>query len=1135
MLLVAASGAPAASWRWGVAPSGRERLQITLDTPDTGLTVARTAEQTLSITLTKPGRFPEQPAPERTKLFTGATQQGTNIEISLGSPDFGYIALRPSPVQVIIDVYPEAPGKSRHPPDTPAGAEAQQRTTSSVPAPVKASAATETQAAQPAAAAGLRGLFFPDAHAASPATAPSAQERNVRVNQGIRATINKAGPEAWPESKALSSGPAGPPPAAAGQAAPGPTTPASRSPAASRSATAIPVTQPVTSQGASVSAPMAPPPQASEPAAASPATRSPAAQTPATSSPAASSAPTAPPPRTPEPAASTPTARSPAAQTPATSSPAASGAAAPPARTPDPAASTPTARSPAAQTPATSSPAASGAAAPPAAGQTPAPPPAKAVSRPPLPEEVPSSPQLPPQEQQTPQRSGPQGRQTAKQPADAQQQSPADRQPPPPDDNSTRITGQTKAPQQPAPSAAKSANATVPVIYVDEKGNPVPKPPDPAELMAQAMASMQQKDYRTAFETLNALKAMPLPREQKEQVLHRLSDVTWEIYKDRPREGYDPIVAATNEAINANLRSPHVPAAMLRLGEINLLVGNLREAEAYILARRSAYPPASDVPVSFLRLGLALLKDRQYAKAAGVFREIIQQYPDSPVLERASAALATALAAMQEVQEAGIVIDFVERRWPRHYIDNTAFLLLQAEYSLRRNKLQDALQQYWLYYNLEPDNPENDKVLLQIGEIYLRQGRIPPAIEVFEEILRRYPDGESADYALLRLAEKGIHDGPAITREEMFAVFNNPGVPAPQVAYAQLKKKNEHNATGILSSLKLVLWQLWDQQHVDAIRMATDYIDMHPEEPGASLARQVLIDAFEHEEKMALQEENYGRIMKLWNAFPLFRARHTPLSDTLRVALVKAHLERGDNDAAIELLRYFLQGTKHPEYGEYAFTFFFNKYLAAGDWSSILDLGEQVAAWEFLPLMRNELDYAMALSAENLGLPRKALPLWQKLAPKNDIPLYEKAYATYFLAKDAEQRKDIKAAYEYNKAVLDLFSKLEDERSDKADPDRIKEAVASLMDISEVANRIPEALDWLERYNSFAPEGSPEYPGVRFRESRLYRKMGDTAKSRALLEQIIRTDPDSPFGRAAASELRTFDVSRDLGKFAPKQ
>ena len=696
--------------------------------------------------------------------------------------------------------------------------------------------------------------------------------------------------------------------------------------------------------------------------------------------------------------------------------------------------------------------------------------------------------------------------------------------------------GQARPPQPTSTQAASvSGNATVPVVYVDEKGKPVPKPPDPAELAAQVTAAMGQQNYLAALEALNILKGMPLPRDQKEKVLYQISDATWELYKNKPLEGYEHILSTTNEAMNANLRSPGVPGAMLRLGEANLLVGNLREAEAYFNARRSAYPPSPEVPVTFLKLGLALLQDKQYAKAVGVFRDIVQNYPESPALKMASVSLATAHAKLQETKEASIVLDFVERRWPRHYLEDTAFLLLQAEYSLWNNKLQDALQQYWLYYNLEPNKAGNDKILQQIGEIYLRQGRIQPAIDVLEEILRRYPDSEGADYALLRLAEKGIHDGPAIAKEEMFAVFNNPGVPAPQIAYAKLKKKNPHNPRGVLSALKLVLWHLWDKQYVDAIRMAADYIDMHPEEPGASLARQVILEAFEHELKRDLQEENYGRILILWNGFPLIRAKYSPLEDTLRVALAKGYLERGADASAMELLDYFLQEEKHPTYSEYAFTFFFNRHLAAGDWNAILDLGERVAAWEFQPIMRNELDYAMALSAENLGLPRKALPLWQKLAVKDDIPLYQKAYATYFLAKDAERRKDIKDAYDYNKATLELFSRLEDERSDKADPERIKESVSALMDICEVANRIPEALEWVERYNSFVPQTSPEYAGLRFREARLYRKMGDTAKSRALLEQIVRAEPDSPFGKASASELRTFDVSRDLNRFNTAQ
>ena len=137
------------------------------------------------------------------------------------------------------------------------------------------------------------------------------------------------------------------------------------------------------------------------------------------------------------------------------------------------------------------------------------------------------------------------------------------------------------------------------------------------------------------------------------------------------------------------------------------------------------------------------------------------------------------------------------------------------------------------------------------------------------------------------------------------------------------------------------------------------------------------------------------------------------------------------------------------------------------------------------------------------------------------------------MARDAEERKDIKNAYALNRKVVDLFTQLQDERSDKADPQRIKDALAALMDISEVANRVPEALDWVERYNAYAPPQSPEYPGLRFREARLYRKLGDAARAQALLEDIVRNYPGSPFAQAAASELRTFEVSRDLKNFLP--
>ena len=43
--------------------------------------------------------------------------------------------------------------------------------------------------------------------------------------------------------------------------------------------------------------------------------------------------------------------------------------------------------------------------------------------------------------------------------------------------------------------------------------------------------------------------------------------------------------------------------------------------------------------------------------------------------------------------------------------------------------------------------------------------------------------------------------------------------------------------------------------------------------------------------------------------------------------------------------------------------------------------------------------------------------------------------------------------------------------------------------------------------------------------------MGDMARWRALLQGIVDREPDSVFGKMAASELRTQDVARDLTRF----
>ncbi len=688
---------------------------------------------------------------------------------------------------------------------------------------------------------------------------------------------------------------------------------------------------------------------------------------------------------------------------------------------------------------------------------------------------------------------------------------------------------------KPASAQSEEVEEPRPVIYQDEEGNVVPKPPVLEDVYAEAMKNINEAKFKDALPLLESLLVMPaLTPEMREEILYHRSDAVDAIYTGKPFEGYEDIIRSTSEAMNANLRSTRVPDALHRMGMANLNVGNLAEAEGYFRALRRRYPYDSHVPVDFHLLGRAKMERGLFAEAEEIFRSVLQEYPDSPAVKDGTISLVQALAGQGKYEEALVYADFADKRWARYYIEKPSYLLTLADIDYNLGKKEAALQKYWLLYNLLPTDPNSPNVLTSIGDLYFELQQPSSALEVFADVYTRFTDTDAGALALLRLSEKGRYDSP-LNMAEMFGVFEDPGNPLPQVTYQDLYKERPKDARSISALLKYALWQLWDKQYAEAMGTAADFIDLYPENEDAEVARDVIMRGFMADLKNSMLEENYGRILTLWNGFPLVRERYGDIDPDLRNALARGYLERGEDEKAMELFAEFLQTPKHPQYSDPTFALYFNKYLETGNWNAMLDLGELVKDWDMTKAMRGQLDYAMALSAENLGLRTRSLELWKALSQDMDIPKYQRAYATYFLAKDAEERKDIKDAYAYNLKTLEIFDELKQERSDRADEGRRKEAMGALMDITEVANRIPEALEWVERYNQFVDTTSPEYPGLRFREARLYRKLGNTEKAKQILEVIANGYADSPFAAAASTELSTFEVSRDLQNFIPQQ
>lgn len=706
---------------------------------------------------------------------------------------------------------------------------------------------------------------------------------------------------------------------------------------------------------------------------------------------------------------------------------------------------------------------------------------------------------------------------------------PAAATPAAPEETSMSDSGSVSEGKDPKEEAGDAPAQQAP-IYVDEQGNPVPPPPDIPALLKDSNEKMERGEYAAALPNLEILRHADLSPDAREDVLYNYMKSLYERYHPNFGEHAEEIIEAANAAMNYNPDSYRVPEALSTLASINIAMGNIEDAKGYVYLMRRKYHGNPQVPSSLLNLGKEFLRRQDYADASIAFTQILEEYPESKNAKDAGLLQVHSLYKQGHYDRALTLIEFVDRRWPRIYLEDEQYLPIAADVQVRQGKYDEALETYWKQYNLHPSDATTPGVLMRIGELYYQTKRPLPAGKALEELVRAFPDSPEASRALLLLGENGINDGnPDL--DELLAIFERPNPRIPSIFYQRIVRDYPTAPEAISARLRTIAWQYWNKEYVPAMDAARSFMIDYEDKPESLRARDILLRAFAVELSNSLSEENYERVLSLWERYPQVQSYYQPLEPELRVALARAQLNRGNEAAGLELLAPFLETYENPDYGLYAYNLYLSSYLRAQNWDGILTLGDKVRDWKLPDEARRQLDYAMALSAENLNLPGRALPLWKKLAPLSDIPLYQRAYANYFLARDAERRQDLRDSYQYNLDTLGMFTQLQDEQSPYADSERIRESIAALMDVTEIAGRYAEALEWAAKYAAFVPSTSPDYAGLRFREARLHRKMGDTTRWRAILQGIVDKEPDSVFGKMAASELHTSNVARDLSRF----
>lgn len=700
------------------------------------------------------------------------------------------------------------------------------------------------------------------------------------------------------------------------------------------------------------------------------------------------------------------------------------------------------------------------------------------------------------------------------------------------------LAQQNKAMEQPqeTPAAEDTAANLTPgeIIYVDEAGNPVPAPLDIPATIQNMRKAYNLGVYQTVFEEAEKLKALNLPKNLLEEIYYNRAKAFFVMNNTNLKNVGEDFISIALEALNVNDESSRKPELLANLVATYLELDRPTEARAYTDILYKTYPYSIDTPNAILLLSDYLLQHHEYTIATQYLQILIDKYPDNTYAKNAAMLQIKTLHKLGNFDRTLAMINFIDRRWPKVYLEFPDYLVIKANILEEQGQIKDAIETYWQIFNLNPQDEQAGDILFKIGNLYYDIHQNDSAKKVLEQLSQEFPKHKDVPKALLYMGENGRYDDRKNV-DDIIAIFNEHNPEYPANYYNRILNEYPDSEEALTATLRLATLKYMEKDYLDAAKLAQSIFSNNIDKFESSSASELLYRSFDPLFQLSLSEQNYERTLLLWENFPAVHKYYEPITSQMRLAMAKAYINRDNTAEAENLLSYFLERTPTTEMeyqeGIYAYDIFLAHAINKQDWNRVLETNKKVDSWNLPIEKENNKKYTTAIAAENLGLEARALPLWQELAANESIPLYQRAYAEYFLARDAERKQNIRGAYQANLDALAMFEDLRNVQSPYASPERERESIAALMDITEIAGRFMESLEWLNRYRNYIAENSTDYAGLQLREARLHRKMGDTTRWKSILEDVRRREPESIYGKMASSELNTYEMARDLTRF----
>ena len=476
------------------------------------------------------------------------------------------------------------------------------------------------------------------------------------------------------------------------------------------------------------------------------------------------------------------------------------------------------------------------------------------------------------------------------------------------------------------------------------------------------------------------------------------------------------------------------------------------------------YPGNANDPLVAFRLATIFKRQKYYPEAEGMYKFVVDEYPDTSLAQYALLGLATSLHAQERDEETLKVLDLI-REAEIHRFYEPFTLVLEAQIAFRMGDSRKALNLFNKAFDRGMiDRDMTTYALFSYAETLTDAGRTKEGYRWYQEVLSR-PDSESlrpqcllglADYEYVQgEREKAIDRYTNLTVEYgeseagLMAAIRLGDVRAlivpdtldPQVIKAYKTVADAFSVSlevSYIARLRLAGYYLAGRDYLSAMVQASDVYRGRSHRAMKRQALRILIEAFDGFSQVALHENALESLCKVFHDYRTEILEAKPSREITR-RILAAHQERLLYDSVPEIAEneFLLQN-----YPQLMRLFAAKALLSRGDQTRAATLLVSVANSKVMPERVEAMEMLAHLQNEN-GNTNGAIDMMRKILAEKGIekPMFARCALT--LGNWLVNRAELKTAESWFSKALDTI----DPEKGIGDKDMLADGIFGLADV----------------------------------------------------------------------------------------